>query len=197
MLLESIRCENGRFPLLEWHQNRIRKSFGLLWPEKTVPELQQHLLQFPIPSFGLFKCRLLYGPELSVPEYRPYVVRVPRTLRCVSTDDLEYNLKWADRSRLESLQSQRDGCDDVLILKNGLVTDTTYANIAFMKNGQWYTPDKPLLEGVRRTMLLSEGVLRTGRIGLSDLSTYTHFKIINAMLAWDESIPIPVENIIW
>ena len=52
---------------------------------------------------------------------------------------MEYNYKWEDRSQLDALYAKRENVDDILIVKNGLITDTLYANIAFEKSGQWFT----------------------------------------------------------
>ncbi|HMM12150.1 MAG TPA: aminotransferase class IV [Bacteroidales bacterium] len=194
-LLESIRCEDGHFPLLRYHQQRVQRAFGRLWPDKPVPELEQHLQCFDVPASGLYKCRIVYGTKLRKPVYHPYAIHLPATLKCVICDDIDYTLKWSDRQKLNALYNQKAGCDDVLIVKNGLITDTSYCNIAFLRDGLWYTPAKPLLEGVRRASLLDEGMINPLDILMTDLAIFTHFKVFNAMIGWDDCPPLPVSAI--
>jgi len=196
-LIESIRCHNGHFPLLRYHQQRVQRTFGLLWPELDVPDLQHFLHSFPIPQQGLYKCRLLYGRSLSQPEYHSYKMRLPRKLRMLAVDHIDYSLKWANRVELNSLFGRRRDCDDVLIIRNGLITDTSYCNIAFLGNGQWFTPSKPLLEGVRRSSLIDEGMMKPKDITPEQLGSFSHFKIFNAMIGWDDCPAMPVSSIIW
>ncbi len=85
--------------------------------------------------------------------------------------------------------------DDVLIVKNGLLTDTSYANIAFFDGVQWLTPATPLLAGTRRQQLLEQGVITEATLHPSDLKQFKFAKLMNAMLTWAESPLISVENI--
>ena len=38
----------------------------------------------------------------------------------------------------EVTQEKRDNHDDVIIVKHNLVTDSSYSNIIFLKEGRWY-----------------------------------------------------------
>ena len=58
------------------------------------------------------------------------------------------------------LIEKRKHADDIIIVKNGLVTDSFYANLAFLKNGIWFTPETPLLLGVQRQFLLSQKTIQ-------------------------------------
>jgi 4-amino-4-deoxychorismate lyase len=195
-LLESIRCNDGKFPLLHYHQQRVRKTYAKLWPDAEVPDLQRHLHNYPIPSKGLYKCRILYGISMQEPDYQPYILRPPKKLLLVVADHFDYSLKWSDRSNLDRLYDQKGDCDDVLIVKNGLITETTSCNIAFLRQGQWFTPSKPLLEGVRRMSLLDLKLIVTMDIPTEHINQFTHFKLFNAMIGWDDCTPCPVSAII-
>ena len=39
--------------------------------------------------------------------------------------------------------------DEILITRNGLLTDTSIANIALFNGKEWHTPKHPLLKGVQ------------------------------------------------
>ena len=98
-----------------------------------------------------------------------YVPREIRSLRLVAADDeLDYHLKYADRSALARLLQRRDDCDEILIVRDGAITDTSYSNVAFFDGRKYVTPDTFLLNGMRRQYLLGTGVLTECRITPSD-----------------------------
>ncbi len=88
--------------------------------------------------------------------------------------------------------AQKENCDDILIVKNGIITDTSFSNIAFFDGKQWKTPKSPLLKGTCRERLLCEQKIFEKDINLNDLSNYKCYKLINAMrdLSDDESLAI-------
>ena len=96
---------------------------------------------------------------------------------------------------LNSLLKYKDGCDDILIIKNGLITDISFANICFYNGKNWYTPSTPLLKGTCREKLLKQNSIIEKEIGISDLDYFSHFTIINAMRGEELSELIPVKKI--
>ena len=79
----------------------------------------------------------------------PYAPRRIESLRLVHDDHIDYALKRTDRSALDACFARRGGADDVLIVRRGLLTDTTVANLALFDphTARWYTPARPLLAG--------------------------------------------------
>lgn len=73
------------------------------------------------------------------------------------SDTIDYRYKSTDRKELEALYALRGNQDDVLIVRNNLLTDTSIANVALEKEGVWYTPRTPLLKGTKRALLLEQG----------------------------------------
>ncbi len=90
---------------------------------------------------------------------------------------------------------QADDIDDILIVKQGLLTDTSIANIAFYNGTHWYTPAHPLLKGTKRAALLEEGILQEKDIRPENLSSFSTVRLFNAMIDWGE-LELPVRNII-
>lgn len=84
------------------------------------------------------------------------------------------------------LFEQRNGCDDILIVKNNLITDTSIANIAFLLDGQWFTPKSPLLKGTTRARLIDEGKIKIAHLRLSDVNNTSKIALMNAMMGWVE-----------
>ncbi len=80
----------------------------------------------------------------------------------------------------------------MLLVKQGFITDSSYCNIAFREGDQWFTPDKPLLNGVQRQYLLDQEIIRKQEIRLTDLSKFSSFKLFNAMIDWQTAQEISV-----
>ncbi len=181
-LLETIRVLEGQPLHLEFHHQRVnrtrRELFGL---DTNLP-----LEQIRIPrecTIGTWKLRVVYDTEIRSVVWEPYVRRMVKSVKVVTADDLDYGFKYEDRSRLEELALQKAGCDDILILRKGLVTDTSYANVAFLDpEGHWITPDRPLLPGTCRARLLAKGNLQEARITSSDIRAFKSMTLLNAML---------------
>ena len=185
-LLESIKVHNGRWHNLSYHEERIHRAQQALFGKVTIARLADQLILPEYTQRGLYKCRVLYGREIEHTEFLPYHPHPVRTLRRVHCDIIDYAHKYADRSQLNELFSQRGHCDDVLIIKKGLVTDTSYANIVFFDGQRWITPDQPLLRGTQRQHLLDEGHIREAVITEHDLPRFKKFQIINAFYTFPD-----------
>jgi 4-amino-4-deoxychorismate lyase len=138
------------------------------------------------PDNELYRCRIVYDERTVTITYLPYTKRIISTLQLVQADQLEYALKYADRNELDTLFEQRSTADDVLIIKDGLVTDTTIANIAFFDGKQWLTPRSPLLQGTTRARLLNEKQIYEADIRPSDLNYNSEFALLNAMIGFSQ-----------
>lgn len=104
-------------------------------------------------------------------------------------------MKYADRSALARLLQRRDDCDEILIVRDGAITDTSYSNVAFFDGRKYVTPDTFLLNGTRRQYLLGTGVLTERRITPSDLGGFERVVLINAMLGIEDDLAVPIERI--
>jgi len=179
-LLETICLAGGSFRHLSYHQKRMTESARLLFGRETEFSLTD-VLDLHSPDAGVFKCRVLYHATQAKVELEPYRLAPVRSLQCIEANDLDYALKYSDRNGLEALFLQRGAADDVLITQQGYVKDTSYGNICFLSRGQWYTPERPLLRGVMRQVLLDTGQIQPAPIRVSDIHRFSHFKVINAM----------------
>jgi 4-amino-4-deoxychorismate lyase len=190
--LETIRIKDAQIYNLEYHQERYAKVL-YSYNKKPYARLADYI---KAPSQGLYRCRLLYNTDRIVDvSYSPYVKRDTTTLKLLQSS-IKYDKKFADRAELESLFSKRGLCDDVLIVQNGYITDTTIANIALLKNGVWYTPKKVLLEGTTRQRLLREGRIVEKEITLKELYKYEAVALMNAMIDFDIIRNKTIEDII-
>jgi 4-amino-4-deoxychorismate lyase len=128
--------------------------------------------------------------------YHKYYKRKVEKVKLIEAPDILYDKKYADRSGLEYLFEQKQHCDDVLIVQAGLVTDTTIANVAFLQEGKWYTPKKPLLQGTTRERLLRESRLFERDIAYDTLKNYEAMALMNAMIEFDIIKDKKIEDII-
>ena len=180
LLLETIKVDKGQVENLFYHQQRCNRSRQILFDSQDTLDLSLHI---KAPSKNLYRCRILYGETLHSIEYIPYVPKEIDAIKIVPSDII-YNLKYANRDALNTLLSTYPEVDEIIIEKDGYLSDTTIANIAFYNGKQWITPKNPLLEGTMRAKLIEEGFLHTEDICKTDLPKYTHLALINAMIGF-------------
>jgi 4-amino-4-deoxychorismate lyase len=193
-LVESIKAENGQFFLLDYHQDRLERTFHAVYKSSCPWQLVAILPQAP--SQGLFKVRFLYNATDFSIEVQPYVPKIIKTLKLIEIGDYTYPHKWTDRSTINAAFAQRGNCDDVLMTKNGFLTDASYANIVLFDGTNWVTPEKPLFEGVQRSYLLDHKKIKTATIAATALSYYQGFQLINAMNSFVENRFLSVGGIV-
>ena len=196
LLLESIKVVNRKFVNLHLHQARVDRSLAELGIGEEKISLTEMLGILEDLSDGVYKCRVIYGREIQKVEFIPYGPAPLTTLKLVHDDKIDYHLKFADRRCISSLMELRGGCDDILIVKNGFITDTSYCNILFFDGSHWLTPDTPLLSGTQRQHLLELGKVNAAGIRVEDLRYFQHFMVVNAMLDFDEQRALPLGNIV-
>jgi len=116
------------------------------------------------------------------------------TLRLVEASPA-YAYKFADRSALNSLLRQKGNCDEILICRDGFITDTSYSNVVFQEGSRFYTPRSYLLNGTKRQQLLRSGVISEREISTASLGEYDRVYLINAMLDIEDGVSLPVSSI--
>lgn len=197
-LVESIKVLDGKLLNINQHNERMGRSLLDLFGKKSTVYLER-IIDVPVSARkGVYKCRVVYDDKNTEIEFIPYIIREVRSLRIVSDNDISYSYKFTDRSDLNRLYGLRGECDDILIIKNGLVTDTSYANVILKdKNGSWFTPSSCLLKGTQRSQLLNNKSISEADISVDDLNKYSELRIINAMLGIDDSKSIPVSEFLW
>lgn len=185
-LFESIRLQNGNFHRLSYHQQRMDRSVKELFGQNNSVNLIENLKKYTPPSTtDLYKCRIVYTNQLESVEFIPYEVKPVKSLKVVNDQEIEYPHKYTDRNKIGALFNQRQSCDDILIIKNGFVTDSSYSNIIFYDGVNWITPDTPLLKGTMRQFLLDTAEIKACPIPVQDIPSFKSFRLINAMLAFD------------
>jgi len=194
-LLETIKIENRQLQNIHWHNQRLNQTRRRLFGEVEQWDLKE-LIQIPNDlTDGVFKCRVTYGLTIEKIEFEKYTPKLIQTLKIVHNESIDYSFKYANRNVLRELYAQKVNCDDILIIKNGWITDTSYCNIAFFNGQDWLTPETPLLEGTHRAYLLSQNIIVAKKISVSDLASFQYFKVFNALMNWYEQKSQIIEQI--
>jgi|WetSurMetagenome_2_1015567.scaffolds.fasta_scaffold488941_2 4-amino-4-deoxychorismate lyase len=197
LLVESIQLQNGKLLNIRFHNERMFRSLSEVFGLNTNIGLEKLVTIPEMARKGVFKCRVEYDTEIRKIEFIPYTIRVIKSLKIVEDNTIEYGWKFADRKRLSELFSMREKADDILIIKNGMVTDTSSANVVFRDSyGNWVTPSTFLLPGTRRASLLYDGIIKEAIISYRDICKYTEVKLINAMIGLDDTEGIPITNLL-
>jgi 4-amino-4-deoxychorismate lyase len=180
LLLETLYANNGSIRNLSYHQRRLNTArqhlFGSTEPIDLAPLLCP-------PMQGCFRCRILYDSHIHTIEYLPYTPKEIRSIAIVNAS-LSYDFKYANRDALNALKASHSDVDEILIAKEGYLTDTTIANIALYQEGIWYTPSTPLLKGCMRQYLLDHNKIQPRPIKASHIHHYSKIALLNAMVGF-------------
>ncbi len=197
-LLETIKFENGHFANLELHSERMNNARKQLFEAEEIIDLSSalsHLGSSATYNNPVYKCRVLYGRQIEKIEMLPYTSPTIESLRIISGDTLDYSFKYANRHELDKLFARRKNCDDILIVKNNLITDSSYCNLLFYNGKKWLTPEKPLLKGVQRQYLLDNELVETANISVHDLHKFEKLRLVNAMISFEAAADIAVDSV--
>lgn len=194
--IESIRLSDGRFNNLSYHQARMSRTLHDHYGNQPFFDLEKFLFERAFPSNGLFKCRILYDDVSRELTYSPYVAKSIQRIKVVEDDVISYGYKYANRHAIDRLFERRGNCDDVLIVRDGKITDCSFSNILLWKDHKWYTPSTPLLAGTMRQCLLDQNKVEPREIPVEEVRSYHRFKLVNAMLQFN-SPEIEVSEIVF
>jgi len=193
-LIETIQILDGEPQRLSYHNerfNRSKKALFCLLEEVFLEEYLQIPIEF---QTGKVKCKVMYDTEVREVEYEHYQERLIDRFYLVESN-LDYDHKYHDRSVFQELLSSLESSSEIIILKNGYLTDTSYCNLLFKDHKQhWWTPQKPLLRGTHRAFLLDEGLIEEREISVQDLPQFSHLMMINAMLNFDEKRAVKIDE---
>ncbi|ATV54131.1 chorismate-binding protein [Prevotella intermedia] len=186
--IETMCVEQGKIINLDYHLERIKNTRKHFWDtEKTVPTDQ--LSALAATQNCRAKLRFTYDKEnIYDLSCTPYKTRKIERLKLLASNDIEYNYKSVNRSEINLLKAQTDPTDEIIIVKQNRLTDTSYTNIALFDGSQWITPSTPLLKGTRRAQLLDAGRLIECEVLATDLKSFQFISLINAMMDLEELV---------
>ena len=186
--VETICVKDGVARNLRYHVERMNRTIREFFPNRAV--VTEEDLFFDIPTVdGLQKARLVYDEHGIVERsIAPYTMRNIQRIAVVEDDSISYAWKSTDRSMLVKQREKALSYDEVIIVKEGCITDTSYTNLCFFDGNEWFTPDTPLLPGTMRQALLDQGRIKEKRIRIEDLPQYQSVSLINAMMTLGDMV---------
>lgn len=194
LLFETIKCQNRQLYNTFYHNQRVRRTlenlFGIIGDFNFEKSIE-------IPDWvgeGLYRCRVSYAEEISKVEFFEYDFKHPKIIQIDEYQSFKYEFKYEDRSRFQNLLKLHPKADDVIITQNSLLTDATYANLAFFDGTKWFTPNTYLLLGIKREYLLDNQLIIEEEIAVKDLRKFKRISFINAMRDLDLSYKFEVNN---
>ncbi len=194
--IETIKVSDGRYKLPDMHLQRIqdtcmqyygryRKTGDILAALNTVYNKKE-----------IYKLTIRYDLNSFTTEVIPYRKRLINHLVLIENNEIDYRLKYADRSALEKCKNKSGINNECIIVKHGHITDTSFSNLIFWNGNEWHTPGSPLLPGIKRKFLLEKKMIFEKDILLSNLSDYSKVSLINAMLEPGDSV-LDVDRIVF
>lgn len=192
-LLESLRLENGDYPLLALHLKRLAWSAGRLGHRFDLLAAERVLRDHAAPVSGVRKVRLLLAPDgrMNVtsepikPDTAP--LRLAFSATQVDPDDLTLYLKSTDRERYECARREHPAADEVLLTnRRGELTEGSYHNLVVQLADRLVTPPLRcgLLPGVMRQSLLDRRIVTEQVLYPADLQRAEAIWLINAVRGW-------------
>ena len=174
---ETIKCDDYEVFNLDYHTKRVLNTIG-----KDL-NLQEYI--YP-PSHKLYRCKVIYNQdEITDVQFYEYKKREIKSFKILTCDDIDYSKKYLDREKLDELYSQKENYDEIMIFKNGFLSDTSIANIAILVDDIWYTPKQPLLNGTTRQRYLDTKDIREKDIDVEFLQKASKIALMNAMIDFD------------
>lgn len=193
--IESIKVLNNEPFLLDYHQKRMNKTF-LHFGKKNNIDIKDIFNNISRSGLGLYKWRILYDLEGRYSsELTLYQGLEIKTFELIINNSIDYQFKSEDRSLLNEMKAHSKA-DEIIIVKNNQITDTSYSNLIVLKDGEWYTPELFLLNGVQRQFLLDSKKIKEAQISLENLHSFSHFKMINAMNDFETSPIYSIKSIV-
>ena len=189
-LFETIKLLDGKLHNIEYHNKRMNNARRDLFSADKIIFLEQEVavpLEF---AKGLYKCKVIFGKEIESINITPYKPKKIEKLIIVSDNNIEYSYKYLDRTPLNEMKNKYapGENEEIIIVKNGMVTDSSYANLLFRKGDNYYTPSTPLLKGTMREKLLDEKKIAERSITRENIGEYSEIYLMNAMLGIGEAI---------
>lgn len=193
--IESIKVEDQEIFLPEFHQKRVDQTFAHFGKEGSI-DIAKIYKQLDHDGDGLFKLRIVYDLDKKVrTQMIPYAIPEIQDFQLVENNSYDYSFKFEDRKELEKMK-MKSKAEEIIIIKNNHVTDTSYSNLLFLKGKDWYTPSTYLLSGVQRQHLLKQKKIKETEINIQNIKQFSHFQIINAMNDFNENFIYPLDKII-
>ncbi len=192
--IESIKIEDQKIFLLDLHQKRVNETFAHFGKDSSIDlgKIYKNLLH---DEDGLYKLKITYDLDKNFrTQLIPYAISEIDEFQIVENNSFDYAFKFEDRKEFDRMKAKAKA-EEIIIVRNNHITDTSFSNILFKKGKDWFTPITFLLNGVQRQHLLKSKKIKEAEITLQNLKEYSHFQLINAMNDFDDMFIYPISKI--
>lgn len=194
-LIESIKIKKRQIFNAGYHNDRMNAARRALFGCKDEIDLKTAISGEY--RKGLIKCRVIYDRVIREIQYETYQFPEIHSLKVVEYDTIDYGYKYENREQLRSLYERRGEADDIVIVKNGWVSDSYFCNLVFEKDGLLFTPSTCLLKGTKRRQLLKEDRIKEIDIRKEDMANFDRLYLINAMIDLEDNISVEIKNVVY
>ncbi|MDR6516155.1 aminotransferase class IV [Chryseobacterium camelliae] len=194
--IESIKVEDQEIFLLDLHQKRVDETFSHFGKNGDSINLEKIYDHLNHEEDGLFKLRITYDLDKKIrTQMIPYAIPEIGSFQLVENNSYDYSFKFENRKELDMMKMKAKA-EEIIIVKNNHITDTSYSNLLFLKGKEWFTPSTYLLNGVQRQHLLKTKKIKERDITLQNIKEFSHFQLINALNDFDENFIYPIHKIV-
>ncbi len=192
-ILETMRWSpDGGYANLELHLDRAQRAaeyFGYAFSNAKIKALLAQESQ----ELGETACRVRLAIDArgdgrleahKLPELAKQPLQVALAALPISPENALLYYKTTRRGVYHEARRSVASADDVLLWNSdGFVTETSIANVAFKRGGQWLTPpvESGLLAGIQRTVLLQSGAVQIQAIHKDQLQTGEELMLFNSI----------------
>jgi len=186
-LLETLKIQNNQAQLIDFHNQRLNTARKQIFGCKNFIDINDYI-NLPKDyqnNNQIIKCRVIYSVDIENITFEVYNKRAIKKLKLISVDDIDYSFKYLDRAIFDKLLKDNNidtKIEDIIIVKNGLLTDTSFSNIVLFDGEKFFTPKTPLLNGVKRQYLITQKKIVPINISINDLHKFKQIHLINALL---------------
>lgn len=184
--IETLKLQNGSLFRMANHQKRVERTFIVNFPGIAPFSLDEIIKTEKLPENGTYKIRIIYSEKAEKIEIQPYTLKSIQQLKLVHIQAGSSFFKSEMRDTIRLALEQKGNCDDIIMVNNGLLTDTSYANISLFDGSTWVTPKKPYIYGTNRDYLLDMGLIAEQEISANDIFSFQKIRIFNAMIEFGE-----------
>ena len=186
-LIETIKIVDGVIFNIDYHNIRFNRSRKELFNILTEIDLLSLIKNYP--KTGIIKCRILYNQKINSITYNKYIEKNIKTFYFVEDNNIDYSYKYENRCKInylkKDLENKRES--EILIVKNGFITDSSISNLAFYDNEKWITPKNFLLLGTTLNRLLeNKKITKKDNISIKDIKNFTKIAMLNSMIGFKE-----------
>ncbi|MGI6411384.1 MAG: aminotransferase class IV [Bacteroidales bacterium] len=180
--IESIRLENGVVHNLNYHQERVNKTFLHIFKMPANFSLEKIISENKFPKQGLFKIRIVYDSHQQSIEFAEYTRPKFHTYKLVEIEkNFTYSFKSTDRKLFDTISQETDKNTLPILIQNKNVSDSVFSNLIFEKNGNLYSPNTPLLFGTMLSQSLQQHKINMITIKEDEDKNFDYIYPINAM----------------